>query len=81
MYVVGGHGAALANIMYCAPGTRVLELSPDGEYRSLYAELSDKLGLVHAILPCATQDDDFFGAMQVDVTLLGKLLLQLQNWS
>jgi hypothetical protein len=81
MYVVGGHGAALANIMYCAPGTRVLEISPDGEYRSLFAELSDKLGLVHAVLPCPTPGGDFFGPMQVDVLLLGKLLQQLQNWS
>ena len=81
MYVVGGHGAALANIIYCAPGTRILEISPDAEYRSHFAELSDKLGLVHAILPCPTPDDDFFGAMQVDISLLGKLLQQLQNWN
>jgi hypothetical protein len=80
-FVVAGHGAALANIMYCAPGTRILEISPDAEYRSLYAELSDKLELVHAVLPCPTQDDDFFGAMQVDVALLDNLLQQLHNWS
>jgi hypothetical protein len=81
-YVVGVHGAALSNIIYCAPGTRVLELSPVSEYRSNYAELSDKLGLVHAVLPCPTDNDEFHGGMRlvVDVAALGRLLTQLQNW-
>jgi len=79
-YVVAVHGAALGNIMFCAPGTRVLEISPDAEYRSCYAELSDKLGLVHAMLPCAALDNDFFGGINVDVSDLRALLTQLQSW-
>jgi hypothetical protein len=79
-YVVAGHGAALSNLIYCAPGTRVLEMSPDLEYRSCYPELSDKLGLVHAVLPCPTDDHGFYGAMSVDLAALGRLLKQLQSW-
>jgi hypothetical protein len=55
-------------------------MSPDAEYRSCYAELSDKLGLVHAMLPCPTPNDDFFGGMNVDVRDLRALLMQLQSW-
>jgi len=79
-YVVAGHGAALGNLIYCAPGTRVLEISPDREYRSCYPELSDKLGLVHAVLPCPTDDGEFGGDMTVDIPALRRLLRQLQSW-
>jgi hypothetical protein len=79
-YVVAGHGAALTNLIYCAPGTRVLELSPDQEYRSCYPELSDKLGLVHAVLPCPTDDEGFYGAMSVELAAFRRLLKQLQSW-
>lgn len=37
-HVVGLHGAALANLVFCPPGTRVLELLPsDMPYRYFYS--------------------------------------------
>ena len=32
-YIVAAHGAGLANLLFCAPGTRVLELTPDCAFR------------------------------------------------
>jgi hypothetical protein len=75
--VVAPHGAGLANLLFCAPGTKVLELSPDCEFRPLFAQISDKLDLAHAVLPCPTDDGGFFGRMTVDVPRLRMLLRQL----
>jgi hypothetical protein len=71
---VGPHGAALANLMFCPPGTQVLELSPDCEYRPFFNEMCGKLGLGHAVLPCPTQDGGFFGQMRVDPKRLAHML-------
>jgi hypothetical protein len=75
--VVAPHGAGLANLLFCAPGTKVLELSPDCEFRPLFAQISDKLDLAHAVLPCPTDDGGFFGRMTVDAARLRSLLRQL----
>jgi hypothetical protein len=78
-HVVAAHGAALTNLIYCEAGTRVLELMPDPEYRSAYAEISDKLSLVHAVLPCPTDNGQFFGNVSVDVGALRRLMRQLES--
>ncbi len=63
--VVAAHGAALANLIFCPPGTQVLELSPNCEYRPSFNEISSKLGLTHAVLPCETDDGTFNGRIVV----------------
>jgi hypothetical protein len=78
-FVIAPHGAAMANLLFCAPGTKVLELSPDCEFRPIFTQISDKLDLVHAVLPCPTDDGGFFGAMQVDTGRFRALLRQLQT--
>ena len=72
--VVAAHGAALANLIFCPPGTQVLELSPDCEYRPFFNEICAKLGLTHAVLPCATHDGTFNGRMVVPGPRLNTLL-------
>ena len=72
--VVAPHGAALANLIFCPPGTQVLELSPDCEYRPFFNEICGKLGLTHAVLPCATHDGTFNGRLVVPGTRLNTLL-------
>jgi len=78
-HVVAAHGPALTNLLYCAPGTRVLELMPNPEYRSAFADISDKLGLAHAVLPCDTDNGQFVGNMRVDVGAMRRLLRQLES--
>jgi hypothetical protein len=49
--VVGGHGAALANILACAPGTCLLEIfSPDYVRPEIYWTLAHDLGIRHDCL-------------------------------
>ncbi len=45
--VVAVHGAALANLVFCRPGTRVVELLPANAAVVLYSLLSSQLGLDH----------------------------------
>ena len=72
--VVAAHGEALANLLFCRPRTQVVELSPDCQYRPDYAQLSCKLGLTHAVLPCATDDGTFEGRLTVPAPRLNALL-------
>lgn len=46
--VAGPHGAAFANLPFCHPAARVVELLPDLQPRPLYARLAAAAGLRHA---------------------------------
>jgi hypothetical protein len=76
-FIVAPHGAALANLMFCQPGTTVLELSPDCEYRPFFNEICGKLGLTHAVLPCPTDDGGFNGRMTVNASRLHLMMNML----
>jgi len=76
-FVMGPHGAALANLLFCKPGTKVIEFSPESEFRPYFAQISDKLDLVHGVLPCPTHNGRFDGRMTVDVEKLRMLLRQM----
>lgn len=39
-YIIGAHGAALTNIVFCKPKTKVLELKPFGHPGNNYQRIS-----------------------------------------
>jgi hypothetical protein len=78
-WVIAPHGAELGNLLFCQPGTKVLELSPDIDFKPYFSYMSNKLGLVHAVLPCATDDGGFNGAMHVDVRKFAALFRMLKH--
>ena len=45
--VVAVHGAALTNLMFCRPGTLVVELFAEDHVKSTYLWLAHRLGLHH----------------------------------
>jgi hypothetical protein len=57
-----------------------MEFMPQQEYRSFFADISDKLGHAHAVLPCPTSDHGFQGEMTVDIGAMRSLLDQLAAW-
>jgi hypothetical protein len=50
--VVGAHGAGLANLVFCRPGTRILEFMPMDHVRPYYFTLAVRTGIDWACLPC-----------------------------
>jgi capsular polysaccharide biosynthesis protein len=76
-FIVAPHGAGLANLLFCAAGTKVLELSPDYEFRPFFWLMSNKLGLSHAVLPSPTHDGTFNGRMRVDIDAFRNLFRML----
>jgi capsular polysaccharide biosynthesis protein len=48
--VVGAHGAALTNLVYCRPGTRVIEIVAKDLPQPHYAALSEACGLDHSFV-------------------------------
>ena len=57
-HVVGPHGAALANTLFCAPGTHVLEAFHPQYGTWAYAILGQALGLDYAALACGDGESD-----------------------
>lgn len=45
--IVAAHGAGLTNLVFCRPGTRVVEVLPANALVAIYAQLSYRLGLDH----------------------------------
>ncbi len=77
--IVATHGAGLANLMFCRAGTRVLELSPDTEFRPNYWMIAEKLGLAYGVLPCPTVTGTFDGDLEVDLPRLRALIRVLRT--
>ncbi len=74
-FIISPHGAGLANLLFCEPGTKVIELAPSVEMRQYFWLISEKLGLVHALQFCTTvPDQNFNGALNVDIRKLQALL-------
>lgn len=44
-FIVSPHGAGLSNLVYCSPGSRVIEFFPGGYVKATYYDLSKKCGL------------------------------------
>jgi hypothetical protein len=77
-FVVAAHGAGLSNLLFCATGTRVIELSPDLEFRPFFLLIGQKLGLPYGVLPCAMTEGHFHSAMQVNIARLRALFRMVE---
>ena len=77
--IVAPHGASLANLLFCQAGTRVLELSPEAEFRPEFWQISEKLRLCHAVLPCPTTNGAWDGEMTVDMQRLRGIFRMLTS--
>ena len=49
-FIASPHGAGLSNLVFCEPGTKVIEFMPRLEMRPFFWLISEKLGLVHGML-------------------------------
>ncbi len=78
-WVISPHGAELGNLLFCQPGTKVLELAPDFDYKSYFSHMCNKLGLTHGVLPSPTTDTSFSGDMIVDMRKFTSLFRMLKN--
>jgi glycosyltransferase involved in cell wall biosynthesis len=77
-FVVGPHGAGLANLVFCEPGTKVIELMPRVEMRPFFWQISEKLGLVHGLQFCApVEGSGFQASIHVDTKKLQALVRML----
>ena len=74
-FIIGPHGAGLANLLFCEPGTKVIELAPSVEIRPFFWLISEKLDLVHALQFCpVAAEGGFQSSIIVDVNKLQALI-------
>jgi len=67
-YIVAPHGAGLANLHFCSPGTRVIEFH-GAHYSPCYWALSEKLGLCYTNLDCSRKADSADSRLDAAKTL------------
>ena len=63
--VVAVHGAGLTNLLFCRPGTRVIEIFPENFVKSPYWWICRQLGLEHC--PVYGGPGDYAQKFQVDI--------------
>ena len=56
--IVAVHGAGLTNLLFCRPGTRVIEIFPENFVKSTYFWLARQLGLEYHYLIGGSGDYD-----------------------
>jgi hypothetical protein len=78
-WVVAAHGAELGNLLFCQPGTKVLELSPELDFKPYFSYMCNKLSLHHGVLPCPTTDGGFNGRLVVDMNKFRALFRMLHH--
>jgi hypothetical protein len=74
-FIIGAHGAGLSNLLFCEPGTKVIELMPCVEFRSYFWFISQKLDLVYGLQFCANGYDD---GSTVDIDKLQTLIQMVE---
>lgn len=74
-FVIGAHGAGMANLLFCEPRTRVIEIMPTAAMRPFFWVIAEKLELVHGMLfASTTPGSDFQSSVHVDVNKLDALI-------
>jgi len=63
------HGSALANLVWCSPGTRVIELFSRSFVSDVYASMCHVLNLRHAYLVDQSQDQPHWTNLHKDLTV------------
>lgn len=49
-FIISPHGAGLSNLVYCKPGSKLIEFFPGGYVKATYYDLSNKCGLEYRYL-------------------------------
>lgn len=55
--IVGAHGAGFSNLVFCQPGTKVLEFFPENYVRHSYYDICKRCGLEYDYLLCPCDGD------------------------
>ena len=78
-WVIAPHGAGLGNLLFCPPGTRVIDIMPDVHFQPYFSYLAGKLGLAYGVLPCPTTDGGVNGDIVLEVGRLRALFRVMEN--
>jgi hypothetical protein len=53
--ILGAHGSGFTNLVFCEPGTKVIELFPDKYVRHAFCDICDKMGMEYHYMLCPSE--------------------------
>ena len=78
--IVSPHGSALANLVWCAPGTRVIELFSRSFVSDVYASICHVLDLRHTYLVDEAEEEPHWSNLHKDLTVdVGSLVKAVEE--
>ena len=72
--VVGAHGAAFANLVFCEPGTKVIEMKPENHPNFINKKISEFINLNYRLIETPILKNKERGDMIVNLDQLDKIL-------
>ena len=78
-FILGVHGAALAFLLFCEPGTQVLEMYPNSPNKGYYYDLARKTGLRYARFTGLDSFNEENEDMTVNVSLFHSVIQHLKR--
>lgn len=78
-WMIAPHGAGLGNLLFCRPGTKVIDIMPDIHFQPYFSYMCNKLDLIYGVLPCPTTNQGVNGDIILDMRRLRALFRMLKN--
>ncbi|MDX2197214.1 MAG: glycosyltransferase family 61 protein [Cytophagales bacterium] len=76
--IISPHGAALANLVFCSAGTKVLEIFPNTVWLPLYSRLSNSASLHHYIIHLDFENDNARYGLSYFIDIFDKFIANEQ---
>jgi len=78
-FIISAHGAALANLVFCRPKTKIIEIKPETQQGDYFKKISKINKLKYICLKNKVQKNNLKGDMIVSLNDLQKLITKIKN--
>jgi capsular polysaccharide biosynthesis protein len=78
-FIISAHGAALANLVFCRPKTKIIEIKPETQQGDYFKKISKINKLKYICLKNKVQKNNLKGDMIVSLNDLQKLIAKIKN--
>ena len=78
-FIISAHGAALANLAFCKPKTKIIEIKPETQPGNYFRKISEINKLKYRCIKNKVQKNNLKGDMTVSLDDLQKLIIKIKK--